>query len=218
MDHRHVCLAVEGGVIEGDLERIRNTAGIVLFVHGSGSSRHSPRNRFVARALQEAGLSTLLMDLLTPAEDERPSARFDIHTLTQRVLVVLDEAGLSNELPVGLFGASTGAAAAFAAAARRPERIRAIVSRGGRPDLALAALPGVRAPSLLIVGGLDDAVLTLNKDAFQHLRCRKDLVIIEGATHLFEEKGKLADVARLAVDWFTRYLPVTPAPYPLSPP
>ncbi len=200
-----------GSFIEGDLVVPSGAGGLVIFIHGSGSSRFSPRNRHVARALQENGLATLLADLLTEDEDETYSNRFDIEKLTDRVLGLLDLVGERPDiagLPVGLFGASTGAAAALAVAAARPDRIRAVVSRGGRPDLAMDILGNVKAPTLLIVGGLDGPVIDMNERALDHLACPKDLVIVDGATHLFEEPGKLDAVAHLATDWFMRHLVV----------
>jgi dienelactone hydrolase len=180
--------------------------GTVVFAHGSGSGRHSPRNQFVATALNDAGFTTVLADLLTPAE-ERVDARsgehrFDIALLTERVVHLVDWV----RDPVGLFGASTGAAAALIAAAERPDVVRAVVSRGGRPDLAGDSLPRVQAPTLLIVGGRDDVVLGLNRQAFDTLLCEKQLDVVPGATHLFEEPGALEQVAELAAAWFARYL------------
>ena len=202
--------------LEGNLTVPDGARGVVLFAHGSGSSRHSPRNRFVAQALNEAGLATLLIDLLT-ADEEAIDAysghyRFDIGLLAGRLVGAVDwlgrEAGTSA-LPVGCFGASTGAAAALIAAAERPGRVRAVVSRGGRPDLAGDALTRVRAPTLLIVGGRDEPVIRMNREAYQQLAAaEKQLVIVPGATHLFEEPGALEEVARLAAAWFTRYLTV----------
>ena len=196
-------------VLDGDLVVPVDARGIVLFAHGSGSSRHSSRNRFVAGELQDAGLATLLMDLLTAAEERRDvytaEYRFDIELLGVRLTAAVD--WLSQEpstaaLGVGLFGASTGAAAALIAAAERPARVRAVVSRGGRPDLAGAALSRVAAPTLLIVGGDDEPVITLNQEALAQLGCEKRLEIVPGATHLFEEPGTLERVAALARDWF----------------
>jgi putative phosphoribosyl transferase len=187
--------------------------GVVVFAHGSGSGRFSPRNRAVAGVLVDAGLATLLMDLLT-AEEEREDARterlrFDIPLLAERVVYAIDwlsaEAALSA-LPVGCFGASTGAAAALIAAAERPQRVAAVVSRGGRPDLAGDALPRVKAPTLLIVGGRDTEVIRLNQKAQALLGGESRLEIVRGATHLFEEPGALEQVAALARDWFRRYL------------
>jgi putative phosphoribosyl transferase len=190
--------------------------GVVLFAHGSGSSRHSPRNKFVAAQLREARLATLLIDLLTPQEDEVYRTRFDIALLTERLAEAaraLAREPQTKGLPVGLFGASTGAAAALEVAAAMPEAIRAVVSRGGRPDLASrAALSKVRAPTLLIVGGDDTGVIELNEQAYAALGCEKRLEIVPGATHLFEEPGKLEAVAHLAAQWFTRHLAGAPAP------
>jgi pimeloyl-ACP methyl ester carboxylesterase len=194
--------------------------GIVVFAHGSGSSRHSSRNRAVARVLFDAGLGTLLMDLLTPdeeAEDVRTARlRFDVELLGERVVGAIDWLAADavvgelppslRRLPAGLFGASTGAAAALIAAARRPDRVGAVVSRGGRPDLAGEALRQVRAPTLLIVGGLDTDVIVLNQRAQQEMTAETRLVVIPGAGHLFEEPGALAQVAALARDWFLRWL------------
>jgi putative phosphoribosyl transferase len=200
--------------LEGNLGIPEAAQGIVLFAHGSGSGRHSPRNRFVAEELREAGLATLLIDLLTE-EDEAVDQhtghlRFDIGLLAERLVgATAWLAGDSRTagLAVGYFGASTGGGAALVAAAQRPERIGAVVSRGGRPDLAGGALPAVRAPTLLIVGGDDEQVIELNEAALARLGApQKQLVIVPGASHLFEEPGKLPEVARLAADWFARYL------------
>jgi putative phosphoribosyl transferase len=187
--------------------------GIVLFAHGSGSSRHSPRNRTVADTLRAAGLATLLFDLLTADEEtvDRQTAhlRFDISLLAQRLLAATDWLAGQAEmrhLRVGYFGTSTGAGAALLAAAERPARISAVVSRGGRPDLAGPALPRVQAPTLLIVGGADQPVIALNEEALAQLPAQKSLAIVPGATHLFEEPGALDEVARLATAWFIRYL------------
>jgi len=202
-----------GVMLEGNLAIPPRASGIVLFAHGSGSSRHSPRNRAVARALSEGGLATLLVDLLTPAEEsvdeQTGQLRFDIGLLADRLVDAADWLIANEEtrsLPIGLFGASTGGGAALVAAAQRPNTVRAVVSRGGRPDLAGAALSRVRAPTLLIVGGRDNPVIELNRDAFERLRCEKKLEIVPGATHLFEEPGALEEVARLARDWFRRFL------------
>jgi putative phosphoribosyl transferase len=193
-----------------DLIVPQRAAGVVLFAHGSGSSRHSPRNKFVAAQLREARLGTLLIDLLTPEEDEVYRTRFDIGLLTSRLADAARSLGRepqTKDLPVGLFGASTGAAAALEVAAAMPEAIRAVVSRGGRPDLAShAALRTVKAPTLLIVGGDDAGVIELNQQAHAELGCVKQLAIVPGATHLFEEPGTLEEVARLAAQWFTRHL------------
>lgn len=199
--------------LEGELALPDSPVGMVLFAHGSGSSRHSPRNRYVARALQEGRLGTLLMDLLTPAEDQIDSRtaelRFKIDLLAERMIAAVDwveSHPAVQGLNVGLFGASTGAAAALVAAARSPAQVNAVVSRGGRPDLAGTALPQVRAATLLIVGGSDSTVLELNREAFEELRGEKELKIISGATHLFEEPGALDEVSRLAQEWFQRHL------------
>ncbi|HUI99646.1 MAG TPA: alpha/beta family hydrolase [Usitatibacter sp.] len=198
--------------LEGFLEVPPHAAGVVLFAHGSGSSRHSPRNNYVARELRRSGLATLLVDLLTEEEDVDYARRFEIGLLTQRLrgaLAWLGEEPATRELPVGLFGASTGAAAALQLAALAPKHVRAVVSRGGRPDLAgEEALARVRAPTLLVVGGDDSGVIELNESAYERLRCEKDMAIVPGATHLFEEPGALEHVAHLAVDWFTRHLAV----------
>jgi putative phosphoribosyl transferase len=201
--------------IEGMLEIPERAAGLVLFAHGSGSSRLSPRNNFVAGVLRQAGVGTLLMDLLTPAEDRDYDRRFDIALLTQRLLDaarwVVSQPD-TRELPLGFFGASTGAAAALEAAAILGPDARAVVSRGGRPDLASReALGTVTAPTLLLVGGLDDIVIELNQRAYGQLKCEKELVIVPGATHLYEEAGTLEQVARQAAAWFARHLPAKTA-------
>ncbi len=199
--------------LEGNLTLPEQSRGIVLFAHGSGSSRHSPRNRYVARLLNEAKLATLLIDLLTLHEEvidaRTAQLRFDIDLLAERLVDATDwltQFPDTKDLRIGSFGASTGAAAALAAAALRPDPVGAIVSRGGRPDLAGAALIRVRAPTLLIVGENDKQVIQLNRAALAQLRCEKQLVIVPGATHLFEEPGALDVVARLARDWFERHL------------
>jgi putative phosphoribosyl transferase len=186
---------------------------VVAFAHGSGSGRFSPRNQFVANALQEAGLATLLLDLLEEDEAEDSERVFDIRLLAARLETSaewLARESQTQSLALGLFGASTGAAAALVAAARSPHRVRAVVSRGGRPDLAGNDLSRVQAPTLLIVGGDDDVVVDLNRQAHAILRCPKELAIIPGATHLFPEPGALKEVARLASQWFVRHL--EPAP------
>ena len=183
--------------------------GIVVFAHGSGSSRLSPRNQLVARGLNEAGLATLLFDLLLPDEAEDRHNVFDIPLLASRLEEALDWIRGNDRLAsftVGLFGASTGAAAALAAAAHRPDAVSAVVSRGGRPDLAADLLPRVKAPTLLIVGGYDDVVIELNQRALDLLACEKRLEIVPGATHLFEEPGTLDAVIELATAWFVRFL------------
>ncbi|GAA4354543.1 hypothetical protein GCM10023165_45840 [Variovorax defluvii] len=194
--------------LEGDLWLSDRPRGIVVFAHGSGSSRHSRRNRHVAMALQRGGLGTLLFDLLTPQEADDRANVFDILLLAQRVHDALDalDALPQARQPIGLFGASTGAAAALVAAARRPDRVQAVVSRGGRPDLAGEALDGVAAPTLLIVGGADTEVLAVNRMAMGRLRCQARLEIVPRATHLFEEAGTLEAVAGLARGWFLEHL------------
>ncbi len=196
--------------LEGMLEVPQNAQGVVLFAHGSGSSRHSPRNNYVAGVLRTSGLTTLLIDLLTREEDSDYANRFNIPLLTQRLLAAarwLRETPQTQTLHVGLFGASTGAAAALMVAAQMPGKIGAVVSRGGRPDLAGAdELSRVKAPSLFLVGGFDDVVIELNQQAYAHLDCQKELVIIPGATHLFEEPGTLEEVARQAAQWFSHFL------------
>jgi pimeloyl-ACP methyl ester carboxylesterase len=198
-------------VLLGDLHLPDNSRSVVVFAHGSGSSRFSPRNRHVAEALHAAGLGTLLMDLLTP-EEERIDARtatlrFDIELLGRRTMATVEAlAARDAGLLIGCFGASTGAAAALVAAAERPELVRSVVSRGGRPDLAGSALEAVRAPTLLIVGGRDERVLALNQQVMSRMRCEVRLEIVPGATHLFEEPGALEAVSRLAIEWFSRHL------------
>ena len=202
-------IPMETGVLEGMLEIPPQACGMVLFAHGSGSSRLSPRNNYVARVLREAGMGTLLIDLLTREEDRNYDTRFDIALLTRRLIQTTDwlrAAPLTAGFTLGYFGASTGAAAALQAAALRTD-IVAVVSRGGRPDLAgEKQLERVKAPTLLIVGGFDDVVIDLNRQAYTHLNCQKQLVIVPGATHLFEESGTLEEVARLATDWFRLHL------------
>ncbi|HET6807871.1 MAG TPA: dienelactone hydrolase family protein [Nitrososphaera sp.] len=207
--------------LSGDLTVVDRSPGIVLFAHGSGSGRHSRRNRYVAKVLQETGLGTLLFDLLTEEEeiiDERTRhLRFDIELLTDRLVAVTDwlvqNGAASDKLNIAYFGASTGAAAALSAAAKRVDIIKAVVSRGGRPDLAEPFLGQVKAPTLLIVGGYDTPVIQMNQDAFDKLqqlsaqKGEKELIIIPEATHLFEEPGKLEQVAQLASTWFARFLP-----------
>jgi len=203
-----------GGVsLSGDLALPEHASGLVLFAHGSGSSRHSPRNRHVAQALQSAGPGTLLLDLLTPAEEQvdrvTSELRFDIGLLARRLMSAAEAmaAGAqTRQLPLGLFGASTGAAAALMVAAERPQWVRAVVSRGGRPDLSGPALPRVHAPTLLIVGGEDWQVIELNQDALRQIAAEKRLEIVPGATHLFEEPGALDQVASLAREWFGKHL------------
>jgi len=206
--------------LTGDLVLPADAHGIVVFAHGSGSGRHSSRNRAVARQLQEAGLATLLLDLLTPEEDSvdrrTRHLRFDIPLLSRRMedtTAWVARQPQLQQLPIGYFGASTGSAAALIAAAHLGRRISAVVSRGGRPDLVgPAVLEAVTAPTLLIVGGADASVIPLNTQAYDRLRVIRDLVLVSGATHLFEEPGALEDVARLATDWFSRYLVPQPLP------
>jgi dienelactone hydrolase len=216
---REVRIRAGPAVLAGSLAVPDAKAGIVLFAHGSGSGRLSPRNAYVARQLQRAGVGTLLFDLLTAEEERRDIAtsehRFDIPLLAGRLVAatgwVLSQDELSNR-PIGYFGASTGSAAALLAASELGAKVAAVVSRGGRPDLAgEAALAHVKAATLLIVGGHDDVVIELNRDAFAHLRGPKDLAIVPGASHLFEEPGTLEEVARLASRWFTSHLETRPA-------
>ncbi|WP_433389402.1 dienelactone hydrolase family protein [Micromonospora sp. KLBMP9576] len=216
MDVRGSVTTIPAGGVElpADLLIPARPAGVVLFAHGSGSSRHSPRNTAVAHVLNRAALGTVLVDLLTPAEDQVDSRtaelRFDIGLLAGRLAAVVDWLAAERPfgaVPIGLFGASTGAAAALVAAAARPELVGAVVSRGGRPDLAGPALGQVRAPTLLLVGGLDEQVITLNEQAQDALPGTAELTVIPGATHLFEEPGTLDQVAHCAADWFTAHLP-----------
>ena len=213
-----VRLAIDSVTLEGNLAIPAGATGIVLFAHGSGSSRHSPRNRYVAEALREGGLATLLIDLLTSAEEREDARtarlRFDIALLARRVAaatVWLAANPVTSHLRIGYFGASTGAAAALVAAAERPDDVGAVVSRGGRPDLAIPVLARVKAPTLLIVGSLDLPVIDMNREALEHLQVEKRLDIVPGATHLFEEPGALEQVARLARQWFQTHfgLPYT---------
>ena len=208
-----------GAEIEGSLAVPNGSRGIVIFAHGSGSSRFSARNRFVAAQLRTRHLGTLLIDLLTPEEeaiDEHTHhLRFQIPRLAERLIGAaawLAENRETRGLPIGYFGASTGAAAALMAAAEYPEPIGAVVSRGGRPDLAGPYLGSVQAPTLLIVGGADPAVIELNEEAYRQLRCAREMEIVPGATHLFEEAGALETVARMAGDWFARWLPAAGPP------
>jgi dienelactone hydrolase len=208
-DAQEVVIPAGSARLQGTLTRPPGAGSLVLFAHGSGSSRLNPRNRYVATELNRSGIGTLLTDLLSPQEDTVPAARFDIDLLAARLVLATGwvAAQQASPLPAGYFGASTGAAAAIRAANVSPIQIRAIVSRGGRPDMAEpAALAKLLAPTLLIVGGLDTSVIELNRAAFALLRCPKELVIVPGATHLFEEPGALEAVARLAAQWFERYL------------
>jgi len=213
MEEREVRLSAGPLALEGSLGVPDNARGIVLFAHGSGSGRHSPRNRYVAESLREVNLATLLIDLLTPEEEEvdlrTRHLRFDIGLLAARLAGATDWLAQEPDtqgLRVGYFGASTGAGAALVAAAKRPEAVGAVVSRGGRPDLAGEALPRVAAPTLLIVGGEDEPVVGMNREALGQIRAEKVLEVVPGATHLFEEPGKLEEVARLAAEWFVRHL------------
>ena len=195
--------------IEGNLEIPQEAKGLVIFSHGSGSSRFSPRNKAVAKVLQKAGLETLLLDLLTREEDQVYENRFDINLLTDRLVHTinwLEKESPGEMLSLGLFGASTGAASALRAAAFLGPKVKAVVSRGGRPDLVMDILGKVVSPTLLIVGGEDEVVIELNRQAYEKLQTTKTLEIIPGATHLFEEPGALEEVARLASDWFKKYL------------
>ncbi len=208
-----VRIPVGGVELEGNLALPRRARAIIVFAHGSGSGRHSPRNRHVASMFNDVNLATLLFDLLTPEEEaiDRRTAqlRFDVDLLADRLIGVsqwLAEEPQAQHLQLGYFGASTGAAAALMAAARCLHMVGAVVSRGGRPDLAGSLLRHVRAPTLLIVGGNDTPVIELNRDAFEQLRCEKMLAVIPGATHLFEEPGALDEVAELAREWFERHL------------
>jgi dienelactone hydrolase len=220
-DERVVAVRVGDATLEGALAVPVDARGIVLFAHGSGSSRHSPRNVYVAEELQAGGLGTLLLDLLTSSEEAVDLAtrelRFDIGLLAERLVGAIEwlaEQETTRDLPLGLFGASTGAAGALVAAARRPDRVVAVVSRGGRPDLAGADLPSVKAPTLLIVGGNDPVVIDLNRRAMERMTAPLRLEIVPRATHLFEEPGTLEEVARLARDWFVEHLGDSSGPAP----
>jgi dienelactone hydrolase len=217
-DHleRTVSIPIGGITLEGTLGVPASPTGIVLFAHGSGSSRFSPRNRFVARVFRDGGLGTLLLDLLSPSEEVVDEVtrhhRFDIPMLADRLVVAIDWLRAQRDtadLPIGLFGASTGGGAALVAAAERQAVVNAVVSRGGRPDLAEESLPLVEAPTLLIVGGRDDLVITLNEQARDRMRAEVRLEIVPGATHLFEEPGALEQVATLAREWFLSHLSQT---------
>jgi putative phosphoribosyl transferase len=213
MESRPVSIPTGKTSINGDLNVPAGSRSVVLFAHGSGSSRHSPRNKYVAQVLNRAGISTLLVDLLTMHEEtmDRRTAqlRFDIELLADRLISAtdwIDSQPLADGHHIGYFGASTGAAAALVAAAKRPKLIEAVVSRGGRPDLAGSVLPAVRAPTLLIVGELDAVVIELNRRAAAEIRALHDIQIVPGATHLFEELGALEEVAALARRWFGEHL------------
>jgi dienelactone hydrolase len=210
---REITVDVEDASVRGDLTVPPSARGLVVFAHGSGSSRHSPRNQNVAERLRDAGFGTLLFDLLTPEEeaaDARGAAnRFDVEMLGRRLADVIDTVGKEpevTEIPVGCFGASTGAAAALIAAAAAPDVVASVVSRGGRPDLAADVLPSVRAPTLLIVGGLDRQVIALNRQAKEAMQTEVVLSLVPGASHLFEEPGALRQVSDLAIMWFQRTL------------
>ena len=212
MSTREIQIRVGSSQLFGDLIIPESATGIVLFAHGSGSSRHSTRNQFVARVINEAGIATLLFDLLTRQEEAVDNYtrefRFNIDLLAQRLITATDwlsQQSQTAKLVPGYFGASTGGAAALVAAADLENRVGAVVSRGGRPDLAWEALSRVKAPTLLIVGGLDGPVIQLNEKAYAQLHCPKELKIVPGATHLFEEPGKLEEVAKLAAEWFSKY-------------
>lgn len=216
-DERPVQIPVGQILLDGDLALPPQPGGVCLFAHGSGSSRHSPRNRYVAGTLQQAGVATLLMDLLTDEEEQLDvrtrELRFDIALLGERLVAATDWLAQQDEtagLPIGTFGASTGAAAALIAAAERPDAVAAVVSRGGRPDLAADALARVAAPTLLIVGGNDPQVIDLNEQARRRMSAPTQLEIVEGATHLFEEPGALEQVADLAARWLTTHLGAKP--------
>jgi putative phosphoribosyl transferase len=201
--------------LQGELLLPSRPAGVVVFSHGSGSGRRSPRNRYVAGELRGAGFGTLLLDLLTVDEDLDAEARFDIALLTERLSDAVRFAGTqaaTRKLPIGLFGASTGAASALRVAAALPESVATVVSRGGRPDLAgHSALSKVKAPTLLIVGAEDHGVIELNEGALDLMGCEREMVLVPGATHLFEEPGTLEEVARLAAEWFAKWMPASAA-------
>ncbi|MGW8169139.1 MAG: dienelactone hydrolase family protein [Sulfurovaceae bacterium] len=213
MDTTTIMIEAGEAQLEGLLTLPQSAKGLVVFVHGSGSSRFSSRNQYVAGVMNQAGLATLLFDLLTPEENQIDEItreyRFDIKLLSQRTIATIDWLGEQPELKnlsIGLFGASTGAAAALNAAEQRPNEVKCVVSRGGRPDLAMDSLPDVLAPTLLIVGSLDTEVLHLNKLAKQAMQAKCDILIIDGATHLFEESGTLQEAAEAAKQWFIKYL------------
>jgi len=213
IEHLPVSVPADSVLLDGTLSVPTTASGVVLFAHGSGSSRHSPRNRYVADLFNETGLATLLIDLLTSDEQQvdlqTSQLRFDIPLLARRLVAITEWLGRHREskgLPIGHFGASTGAGAALLAAADIPDLVRAVVSRGGRPDLAGPALDRVKAPTLLIVGGSDGVVIDLNRQAMAQMKCESHLQIIPGAGHLFEERGALTKVAALAGDWFTARL------------
>lgn len=209
VDEREVAIPAGGRTIRGTLRHPQGARSVVVFAHGSGSGRFSPRNQYVARVLEESGIATLLMDLLEEDEANDRSKVFDIELLADRLQAAADWLASQSEiagLRLGYFGASTGAGAALLAAGRAPGSVGAVVSRGGRPDLARDELPRVTAPTLLIVGGDDEIVLELNREAFDRLTGIRQLDIVPGATHLFQEPGALEEVARLAREWFLHYL------------
>jgi dienelactone hydrolase len=210
-EHKLIEIPVKKAVLKGNLSVPGNAKSLVLFSHGSGSSRLSPRNNYVASVLQQEGLGTLLFDLLTEEEDRLYKTRFNINLLTQRLIAVTEWIKMQKEtkgLQLAYFGASTGAASALSAAAYFGDDIGAVVSRGGRPDLAMSELHEVTAPTLFIVGGWDKVVIGLNQKAYHKLRCERKLEIIPEATHLFEEEGKLEEVAALSAKWFTNHLQI----------
>jgi putative phosphoribosyl transferase len=216
-------ISIGHAMLDGNLTMVDQAAALVIFAHGSGSSRHSPRNQFVARTLNNAGLATLLFDLLTEEEEaidlSTGEHRFNIGLLAERLVHATKwskQRQQTRDLRIGYFGSSTGGAAALVAAAELPKDVGAVVSRGGRPDLAGNALPNVRAPTLLIVGGEDDVVIDLNEKARAQMPCEVKIDIIPGATHLFEEPGALEQVAKLATDWFVRHLCGKHASFPLK--
>lgn len=209
MKREEINIPLPSVVLKGELVLPDNALGIVVFSHGSGSSRFSPRNKMVGELIQEHGMATLLFDLLTEEEDRIYENRFNIDLLVSRLIDATEwlmQYKETKNLPVAYFGASTGAASALRAAAYFGKSIKAVVSRGGRPDLAMNALPLVTAPTLLIVGQLDVPVIQMNKQAFDQLNCKKEMKIIPGATHLFEEPGKLMEVANMAIAWYKEYL------------
>ncbi|MBA4275144.1 alpha/beta hydrolase [Flavobacterium sp.] len=209
MKREEINIPLSSVTLKGELALPENALGIVVFSHGSGSSRFSPRNKMVGELMQQHGIGTLLFDLLTEEEDRAYENRFDIDLLVSRLIEATEwlmQYKMTKKIPVAYFGASTGAASALRAAAYFGKNIRAVVSRGGRPDLALNALPMVTAPTLLIVGQMDMPVIKINKLAFDQLKSIKEMKIIPGATHLFEEPGKLMEVAEMAIEWFKKYL------------
>ena len=206
---KEIKIPINGIQLEGILDIPEGARSIVIFAHGSGSSRHSPRNNFIAKVLFDEGFATLLFDLLTEEEDEDYEMRFNIPLLTERLTKTTEWAMKKEEIKnmeIGYFGASTGAASALSAAAGFGDKIKAVVSRGGRPDMAMDFLPDVKSPTLLIVGGWDEPVIDMNEAALAQLKCEKKIEIVPEATHLFEESGKLEEVAELAKEWFKKYL------------